>query len=115
MGEHKLNSSLFCVKVCKLVDESEGFNQESLNQIIVNPFNRICKKGTSICMLFEGYFFEIFIKSVNFKDRKMPGYLDQSKNTLLVPYIDLFDIPEFADSLIDGLRIHNNESCLLKD
>lgn len=110
LGEHKLNSSLFCIKVCKLVDESKGFDQESLSQIIVNPFNRILKNVTSMCMLYEGYFFEIFIRGVNFKDRKMPGYLDQSKKTLLVPYIDILDIPEVVDSFVDGLRIHNNKS-----
>lgn len=105
--EANLNPKAFSVRVRLLKDESGGFPPESLKRIIINPYNRIQGKGFVLCMIYEGFFFELFCNASTFKDRQAPGFLNRAKDSFFVPYVDLFDIPEVVQTLADGLKIHN--------
>ena len=91
----KTHSLIYSIKITKLVDRTAYFSEEKLRGFIFNPFVRNYRnKNTSYCMLYEGYFFEIFLKALPFKQRKGKGFLDFNKTIIFVPYVDIFDIPE---------------------
>ncbi len=105
--EANLNMRAFSVRVRLLKDESGGFAPESLKRIIINPYNRIKDKGFVLCMIFEGYFFELFFNASTFKERLAPGFLNRARDSFFVPYVDLFDIPQAVQALAKGLKIHD--------
>lgn len=102
-----LNSKAFSIRIRLLKDETGGFPPESLKRMIINPYSRIKDKGFVLCMIYEGYFFELFCNASSFKERLAPGYLHRSRDAFFVPYIDIFDIPEVAQTFAMGLKIHN--------
>ncbi|MFV5374634.1 hypothetical protein [Acinetobacter calcoaceticus] len=104
--EANLNTGAYSVRVRLLKDESGGFSPESLKRIIINPYNRIKDKGFVLCMIYEGYFFELFFNASTFKERLAPGFLNRARDSFFVPYVDLFDIPQAVQALAKGLKIH---------
>lgn len=106
-GQANLNPRAFSVRVRLLKDKSGGFSPEGLKGIIINPFNRIKGNGFVLCMIYEGYFFELFCNGSTFKERLAPGFLCRARDSFFVPYIDLFDIPEAVHALAYGLKIHD--------
>ncbi|HEM7157963.1 TPA: hypothetical protein U2K46_002288 [Acinetobacter baumannii] len=104
--EANLNPKVFSVRVRLLKDKSGGFSQESLKQIIINPYNRIKDQGFVLCMIYEGYFFELFCNASTFKERQASGFLNRARDSFFVPYVDLFDIPEVVEVLANGFKIH---------
>lgn len=105
--EANLNTGAYSVRVRLLKDESGGFSPESLKRIIINPYNRIKDKGFVLCMIYEGYFFELFFNASTFKERLAPGFLNRARDSFFVPYVDLFDIPQAVQALAKGLKIHS--------
>ncbi|MBU3166889.1 MULTISPECIES: hypothetical protein [Acinetobacter calcoaceticus/baumannii complex] len=106
-GKANLNPKAFSIRIRLLKDATGGFPPESLKRIIINPFNRITDKGFILCMIYEGYFFELFCNASSFKERKAPGFLSRARDSFFVPYVDIFDIPEAVNALATGLKIHN--------
>jgi hypothetical protein len=60
------------------------------------PYNHV-----SFYFLFEGFFIEIFTPGFGFKRE---GIINPKKNILVVPVIDLFDIPEMKEAIIVGIQ-----------
>lgn len=108
--ETYVKPNMICVKISKLIDKTNGFDEIALKQIIVNPYTKLVNKGFAYCMVYEGYFFEIFFKAVRFLERKKPGYLDPSKKILFIPYLDIFDIEKVVNALAHGMHIHKQNN-----
>lgn len=107
-NNRKTHSLTYSIKISKLVDKTNYFNEKKLRNFIFNPFVRkIDNKNASYCMLYEGYFFEVFLKALPFKQRNGQGFIDFKKNILFVPYIDVFDIPEVYEYFGRAVAYHH--------
>lgn len=102
-----LNASIFSVRIRLLKDQSGGFPPQTLKRMIFNPFFKMKEKGFVYCLVFEGYLFELFFISTNFKERQQQGFLSRSSDSFFVPYVDIFDLPELTYVLAEGLKIHH--------
>ena len=108
----KIPSRKFSVKVSRVIDlsESKGFTSESIKEFIVSPFCRIHEdhkvNNISVCFMFEGFFIEVYIKALTMKERKKYGVLSKAKSTLVIPYLNLFDIEEIVDLMVTGYGKH---------
>ena len=98
----------FSVKIHRVVDLSPegGFTDHQLKDVILSPICRIHDNDKinriSICFMFEGFFIEIFMPGLKMKERNQYGVIHKSKSQLVVPYINIFDIPEMFE-----LMVHN--------
>lgn len=99
LGRINIDSKLFAVRVTKLIDSRNHFSEELLEGIITNLMPRNVQKGSSYIMVFSGYAFEILIGCLNPCDLYGYGVIRKNKSVLLVPYQDLFGIPELFRSL----------------
>jgi len=107
----KTHSLIYSIKINKLADKTDYFSEEKLRSFIFNPFVRkIDSKNASYCMLYEGYFFEIFLKALPFKQRNGKGFLDFNKTTIFVPYVDIFDIPEVYEYFGRAVAYHHTSN-----
>lgn len=120
LNDIKIPSGKYSVKLSRVMDlsESEGFTPEVIKEIIVSPFCRIHGShkvnNISVCFMFEGFFIEIYIKRLRFKDRKKHGVLSESKDHLFIPYQNLFDIKEVFKLLVTGYGKHVDGNSRLK-
>lgn len=101
-----LNPTLISARIRLLADENVGKLSEHPVSMIVNPYHRLKNNGYVFCMVFEGYFFELFINSTSFKERLKPGYLNRTGKTLFIPLVYISDIPEVAESIRVTRRIY---------
>lgn len=109
---HLLNKSrvplrFMTVKISRLIDRSteKGFSLEDLKNIVVSPFFRkLPDRKFSFCFLFEGFFIEIFVPGYTLKHRNSKGVINPLNNTIVVPYLNIFDIHEFVELLVAGYR-----------
>lgn len=113
--------NLMTVKISRLTyrGKKEGETQIIPNEIIFKPFCRqLLYNCFSFCFLLEGFFIEVFMPGHGFKAK---GVINPKKDILVVPFIDLFDIPEFkqATSVLDkklteeilgNIRLNSNSS-----
>ncbi len=96
--------NLVTVKISRLTYRSKkgGDSEKILKGIINTPFCRILPYSLfSFCFLMEGFFIEIFTPGFGFKRE---GVINPKKDILIVPFIDLFDIPEFKKTIIVGIQ-----------
>lgn len=104
----KIPSGKFSVKVSRVIDlsESKGFTPEGIKEFIVSPFCRIHEtdkvNNISVCFMFEGFFIEVYIKALKIKERKKHGVLSKAKGSLVIPYLNLFDIEEIVGLMVTG-------------
>ncbi len=108
MGEVRLPSEYLHVKISKIIDLSNGFSAEDLKGMIVSPFIRIINEKLSICLIFEGYFFEIFFDELSIFERSINGVLKDKKRIVRIPKVDIFSIPELVKNMIEIIGIHRN-------
>ena len=94
--------NLVSIKLTRLIDYTPcGFSLDVIKSMIMIPFSRRNEYGTySFAFLFEGYFVEIYMPGLKGKDRKQQGVLGKDKKTLLIPYVDIFKIPEVLECLV---------------
>ncbi len=112
LRRHLLNKTrvplhLISVKISRLTDRTKngGFSQAMLRDIICSPFNRsLPNQRHSFCFLFEGFFIEIFFPGHTSKNRNEKGVINPLNNIILVPYLDIFDIPEVVKLLVSGYK-----------
>lgn len=102
---------LATVRLSRLIDYTQpcGFSAESLRMIIMSPFFRRHSYGHfSFCFVFEGFFIEIFTPGLKISERKRAGILRKTSNMVMVPFIDIFDIPELEECLVAGYEKNLN-------
>ncbi|MCB0832450.1 MAG: hypothetical protein KDK04_14020 [Candidatus Competibacteraceae bacterium] len=98
-------SGIVSIKVSKLIDRSpkNGFSQENLKQLVMSPFFRRMRKGKySFCLVFEGFFFELFFPALSVSQRNKQGFLKRNKRMFMAPYLNVFDIPEMVECMATG-------------
>lgn len=108
---HSLNFSnpipqiRYTVFVRKMRDSTpkDGFDTESIREIICSPISRQYKSIFSVCFTLLGYFVEIFIPRVSHQLSKKEGMLYGRANTFLAPYIEILEIPEMMQLFIRGV------------
>lgn len=96
---------LATVQISRLIDRTpnDGFTLDSLRSVVMSPFFRKNENGRySFCFVFEGFFIEIFTPGLSFRKRSQAGVISKGKSVLMIPYLDIFDIPEIEDSLVKG-------------
>lgn len=96
----------YVVSISKITDstETDGFEQEHLRNMVFSPFARRYEGFISVCFLFLGFFIEIFIPMIPPKYLTNPGVVHGSTGRLVVPFIEILDIPEVVEVLISGLK-----------
>jgi hypothetical protein len=79
----------------------------------MKPFRRRYKKDYSFQLIFEGFFTEVFVPSLNYKSRKKQGVIDASKTSLSMLKVPIFSIAEIADVLYKGYgKAHSGQHTL---
>ena len=109
LSNKKIPPHKYSVQVSRVIDKTsrgDGFSLETLKNIIVSPFNRVyggeAAKNISVCLMFEGFFIEVFTRGLGWKAGVRKGILSKNKNILFVPHLDLFKIDEIVDLLVVG-------------
>lgn len=93
-----------CVKLNRLIDRTpNGFTLEVLKSMVMSPFFRRYEYGKySFLFLLEGFLVEIFMPGLKYKERSGNGIINKNKKILLVPYVDVFDVPELKECMVLG-------------
>lgn len=104
---------LATVKLSRSIDytKNDGFSPQDLRSIIMSPFFRRHKYGHfSFCFVFEGFLVEIYIPGLKISERKKHGVINKTANMIVVPFIDIFDVPEMKECLVAayGKHIHGH-------
>lgn len=97
----------FSVRMARITDSTQGgFAHNDLKDVIVSPFFRKHPetKQFSFCYILEGFFVEIFTPGLNHKSLCSPGVIRNKKHDLFIPYLEVFDIPEFLEMAVSGYR-----------
>lgn len=97
------------VKLSRLIDRTpqNGFSLTNLKGIISSPFTRFASSMSgrlSYCFVFEGFLVEVFLPGLTFSKSAQPGIIRKSQNHILVPFINILDIPEISDLLVTACR-----------
>lgn len=98
---------LATVKLSRLIDytKTDGFTQITLRSMIMSPFLRkVGSRRYSFCFVFEGFFVEIFMPGLKISDRKKPGVLNNSLEVIMIPFLNIFDVPEIKEAFILGYK-----------
>lgn len=110
--------NLASVKISRLIDRTpkNGFTLSSLKSVVMSPFFRKHKYGKySFCFVFEGFFVEIFTPGLTYSLRRQAGVILKDKRVLMVPYLDIFDVPEIVDALVKGYGKYLDGDVTFKD
>lgn len=97
----------FTIQISRITDSTQGgFGHNELRGVIISPFfrKRSETKQFSFCYLFEGFFVEIFTPGHRYKALSIPGVIRNNKHDLFIPFLDVFDIPEFVEVAVSGYR-----------
>ncbi|SUJ09782.1 hypothetical protein [Shewanella morhuae] len=100
---------LATVRLSRLIDYTKngGFSPQHLRSIVMSPFFRKHDYGHfSFCFVFEGFFVEIFTPGLKISERKTRGVINKTANMIMVPFIDIFDVPEIEECLVKGYGKH---------
>ena len=114
IGEMLLNKAtvplkLATVKLSRLIDYTKigGFSPEHLRSIVMSPFFRKHDYGHfSFCFIFEGFLIEIFTPGLKISERKNRGVINKNTNMIMVPFVNIFDVPEIEECLVLGYEKH---------
>ncbi|MEZ8360869.1 hypothetical protein AB6C40_11290 [Vibrio splendidus] len=117
-NDEVIPNSKFTIKIARIQDMAQKptFTRETTRELIISPFCRAYKNSTnvSVCMLFEGFFIEVFYKALPIKQRGAIGMLDFRKNKLFVPFVNMFDIEELKNILALGYQKHHTGNTQVK-
>jgi len=106
----KIPNNKFSIRVSRIMDLSSkpSFTRESIKDLIVSPFSRVHSNpsNVSICLLFEGFFIEVFYKPLPLNQRKGLGVLNNAKKSLFVPFENIFEIEEVKELMFSGFVKH---------
>ncbi|TFF62664.1 MULTISPECIES: hypothetical protein [Comamonas] len=95
------------VRVSRLIDRSKdgAFSMDVLRNFVCTPFVRCTSLDAFVfCFLFEGFFIELSVPGYKFKKMSEFGVINPKNKILMIPYIDVFDIPEIVGALLMGYR-----------
>lgn len=96
------------VRISKLVSSISSIQNIELNFITDIHCSIDKKNRVRFLTIFEGYCFEIFLLTDISQVNSGLGVLRKNKHILKMPYIDVFSIPEFQESLSQMIHVQNN-------
>lgn len=105
----KIPNKTLSVKGFKLVDNTNGgFSIEEIRDSLFSPFVRVSfdinnKPMKSICFLFLGYFFEVFMSGVPTNDYHY-DFIGYNKQRYMFPFLEITDIPEVFELMVIAYR-----------
>ena len=103
----KIHPLVYGVRIRKLKDcKIRVWNNDQLKQLIIPPFIEMINGDTLYRMIYEGYLIDVYLNPISFKKRDQKGFLKNNKNTLFVPYVDIFDIHSVVDHFAKVREIH---------
>jgi hypothetical protein len=97
----------FSVRLLRIIDSTQGgFAHNDLKEVITSPFFRKHPQTRqfSFCYILEGFFVEIFIPGLKHKSLCSPGVIRNKQNDLFIPFLEVFEIPEFLEMAVSGYR-----------
>ncbi|WP_457971082.1 hypothetical protein [Acinetobacter calcoaceticus] len=101
-------SNAFTVRVRLLKDNNNYIPEEAFKDMIFSPFHRTSDQGVVLCMIFEGYLFELFMGRMQMIERLQPGYLNMNNSELFIPYVNIYEVPELIKTIGLGVKIFND-------
>lgn len=99
-----INESAMSVRLDQLVDSSgaEGFSRDDIDHLIVSPWCDVDERQTCATFRFfhVGYLVSVRIPGLSVSGRRQLGVLTGRSGTLVIPVVDLFNLPKFVDVLM---------------
>ena len=115
LNHRKIRANLVETRISRLHDKTQnGYTSEELKNILVSPFLRRHEKSISYCFLLEGFFVEFLLPGSELKDGNESGMIRPNKGVLLIPYIDIFNIPEVVNLMATAVGKHFNRRSTIK-
>ncbi|OEE77128.1 hypothetical protein A1OQ_05665 [Enterovibrio norvegicus FF-162] len=108
----EISKRTLSVRGFKLVDNTDGgFSRENLRDCLISPFTRTYldannKPTKTICFLFLGYFFEVFVAGAPSSGDYHHEFLGYSKNRYMFPYLEITAIPEVFELMVIAYGKH---------
>lgn len=104
-----IRTSLLDIRIFRLIDKNpDGFNIENIKSAIISPFCRKFSNFISFHFLLEGYYIVFVMPGYKIGHRIKTGLLKPKNNVLLVPFMNIFEIPEVVDLLTTAYGKHSN-------
>jgi hypothetical protein len=111
----KIRTSLLDIRIFRIYDKTpNGFDMESIKSAIISPFCRTYNNQISFHFLLEGFYVVFLIPGYKIGNRAKQGLLKPTRNVLLVPFKDIFEIPEVVNLLTTAYRKHHNGKSKIK-
>lgn len=105
LKDFPLLDQCYHVKIYRLIN-SNFENKYDTKDLICSPFYRLIKSDKHekfnrvvYCFLFGGFFFEITLGRVSYKEKLENKFLLKNKNHIFMSYLDMNDIPEIKRNL----------------
>lgn len=108
LDKYKLNPKIFSARIRLVKDGNVGKLSNSPVSMIINPYHQLKANCYVYCMYYEGFFFELFIRSTTFKERLKPGFLNRLNKSFFIPLVDINELPEIAECIRQTRRIHED-------
>jgi hypothetical protein len=105
-----LSKRSLSIRGFKLVDNTDGgFSRDDLREFIVSPFIReyvgnADKIGKTVCFIFLGYLFEIFVFGRPTNTSYNPEFIGYNKNSYKFKFQEVIEIPEVHELLVQSYR-----------
>lgn len=99
----KIDPHLLKVRIRLLKDSTKFFDEVLIKQIIISPFIKELSKGFMYTLVVEGYLFEIYFTTLNFKFSNKLGFL-VNKNEAYIPYVEIFSHKDIRENLFLGAK-----------
>lgn len=106
--------SILCSRLTDNTEEN-GFSDKQLKEIIISPFSKKetinNKIKSTFTFIFEGFMLKYITPGLTYRERQTSGIINKEEKKLLIPYIDVFAIPELVDIMIHAYKNnHENRS-----
>ncbi|EPT8343704.1 hypothetical protein QX213_21135 [Vibrio vulnificus] len=99
-----------CTVIFQRLTDTKGleFTEDNLRELVVSPFPRTYEvQGqlySSISMIFLGFYFEIFLSSINRTHKITKFALGYNKESYTAPFVEIMDISEVLNLFACGLE-----------
>ncbi|PTP74911.1 hypothetical protein [Vibrio splendidus] len=96
----------FSLRGFKLVDSVDGgISREDLREFMMTPFKRRCldsnnKRSESICFIFLGYMFEVYISSCPKDSTYFPDFIGYNKTSYEFKNVEVTKVPEVFELML---------------
>lgn len=99
-----INESVMSVRLQQIVDSTDayGFSRDDIDHLIASPWCDADERNACVTFRFlhVGYLVSIRIPGLSVSRRRQQGVLTGCSGTLVIPQVDLFEIPKLVEVLV---------------